>query len=36
LVKISTPLLEANMKKYAGWDDYINQVPMIFPWGQKG
>jgi steroid 5-alpha reductase family enzyme len=36
LVKISTPLLEANMKKYAGWDEYIKEVPMIFPWGQKG
>jgi steroid 5-alpha reductase family enzyme len=31
LIKISTPLLEKNMEKYAGWDDYKKKVPMIFP-----
>lgn len=36
LVKISTPLLEANMKKYEGWNQYIQQVPMIFPGTKKG
>ena len=36
LIKISTPLLEKNMEKYAGWDEYTKKVPMIFPWGKKG
>lgn len=31
LIKISTPLLEKNMEKYAGWDAYAKRVPMIFP-----
>jgi steroid 5-alpha reductase family enzyme len=31
LIKISTPLLEKNMEKYAGWADYAQRVPMIFP-----
>ena len=31
LIKISTPLLEKNMEKYAGWDEYAKRVPMIFP-----
>lgn len=31
LIKISTPLLEKNMEKYAGWADYTKRVPMIFP-----
>jgi steroid 5-alpha reductase family enzyme len=35
LVKISTPLLEKNMEKYPGWEDYTKRVPMIFPWGSK-
>lgn len=32
LIKISTPLLEKNMAKYDGWEDYTKRVPMIFPW----
>lgn len=36
LITISTPLLEKNMEKYAGWKEYIQRVPMIFPWGKKG
>lgn len=36
LIKISTPLLEKNMEKYKGWEDYKQRVPMIFPWGEKG
>lgn len=31
LIKISTPLLEKNMEKYAGWKEYTQRVPMIFP-----
>lgn len=31
LIKISTPLLEQNMEKYAGWAEYAQRVPMIFP-----
>ena len=31
LIKISTPLLEKNMEKYAGWAEYARRVPMIFP-----
>ena len=31
LIKISTPLLEKNMEKYPGWDEYAKRVPMIFP-----
>ena len=31
LVKISTPLLEKNMEKYEGWNEYAKRVPMIFP-----
>ncbi len=31
LIKISTPLLEKNMEKYADWNDYIKRVPKIFP-----
>lgn len=34
LIKISTPLLEKNMEKYAGWEDYKKRVPMIFPWAK--
>ncbi|SDC49945.1 Steroid 5-alpha reductase family enzyme [Pelagirhabdus alkalitolerans] len=36
LIKISTPLLEKNMEKYAEWEEYKKRVPMIFPWGKKG
>lgn len=36
LLKISTPLLEKNMEKYDGWDEYKKQTPEIFPWGKKG
>jgi steroid 5-alpha reductase family enzyme len=32
LIRISTPLLEKNMEKYAEWSEYIKRVPMIFPW----
>jgi steroid 5-alpha reductase family enzyme len=32
LIKISTPLLEKNMEKYAEWNDYVKRVPMIFPY----
>ena len=35
LIKISTPLLEKNMEKYAGWDEYSKRVPMIFPGFKK-
>lgn len=35
LIKISTPLLEKNMAKYHGWEDYTKKVPMLFPWGKK-
>jgi len=31
LIKISTPLLEKNMEKYEGWNEYTKRVPMIFP-----
>ena len=31
LIKISTPLLEKNMEKYEGWNEYTQRVPMIFP-----
>ncbi len=34
LLKVSTPLLEANMKKYEGWEDYTKRVPIIFPWAK--
>jgi steroid 5-alpha reductase family enzyme len=34
-IKISTPLLEKNMEKYEGWQDYKEKTPMIFPWGKK-
>lgn len=34
LIKISTPLLEKNMEKYDGWEEYKNRVPMIFPWAK--
>lgn len=36
MIKISTPLLEKHMSKYDGWETYIKQTPMIFPWGKKG
>ncbi len=36
LIKISTPLLEKNMEKYAGWKEYTERVPMIFPFSKKG
>jgi len=35
LIKISTPLLEKNMTKYDGWEDYTKKVPMLFPWSKK-
>ena len=35
LIKVSTPLLEKNMEKYASWEEYTKRVPMIFPWGKK-
>lgn len=31
LIYLSTPMLEKNMEKYDGWDDYVNNTPMIFP-----
>jgi steroid 5-alpha reductase family enzyme len=31
LIFISTPLLEAHMKKYEGWSEYTQRVPMMFP-----
>lgn len=31
-IKISTPLLEQNMAKYEGWEEYKKRVPMLFPW----
>ena len=34
LIKISTPLLENHMSKYDGWDTYIKETPMIFPWAK--
>jgi steroid 5-alpha reductase family enzyme len=34
-VKISTPLLEKNMAKYDGWEEYTKQTPMLFPWGKR-
>jgi steroid 5-alpha reductase family enzyme len=34
LIKISTPLLEKNMEKYAGWAEYAQRVPMIFPFNK--
>lgn len=34
LIKVSTPLLEKHMEKYDGWDQYIKETPMIFPWGK--
>jgi len=34
LIKISTPLLENHMAKYDGWDTYIKETPMIFPWSK--
>ena len=35
LIKVSTPLLEKNMEKYASWEEYTKRVPMILPWGKK-
>lgn len=35
LMKVSTPLLEKNMEKYSGWEEYTKKVPMIFPWAKK-
>lgn len=35
LIKISTPMLEKNMEKYPGWDEYAKRVPMIFPGFKK-
>lgn len=35
LIKISTPLLEKNMEKYPGWEEYTKKVPMLFPWAKK-
>ncbi|MGB3160108.1 DUF1295 domain-containing protein [Carnobacterium sp.] len=35
LMKVSTPLLEKNMQKYSGWEEYTKKVPMIFPWAKK-
>lgn len=35
LIKISTPLLEKNMTKYDGWEDYTKKVPMLFPRPKK-
>ncbi|MCC9274541.1 MAG: DUF1295 domain-containing protein [Enterococcus aquimarinus] len=35
LIKVSTPLLEKNMEKYASWEEYTKRVPMIFPWAKK-
>lgn len=35
LIKISTPLLEKNMEKYEGWNEYAKRVPMIFPGFKK-
>ena len=34
-IKISTPLLEKNMAKYDGWEEYTKQTPMLFPWSKK-
>ena len=34
LIKISTPMLEKHMSKYDGWNEYIKQTPMIFPFGK--
>ena len=36
LVKVSTPLLERNMQKYAGWDAYVANTPKLLPFGKKG
>lgn len=35
LIKVSTPLLEKNMEKYASWEEYTKRVPMLFPWAKK-
>ncbi|WP_321379343.1 DUF1295 domain-containing protein [Trichococcus shcherbakoviae] len=35
LIKISTPLLEKNMEKYDGWEEYTKRVPMLFPFTKK-
>jgi steroid 5-alpha reductase family enzyme len=35
LIKISTPLLEKNMEKYDGWEEYTKRVPMLFPFIKK-
>ncbi|MCR8969388.1 DUF1295 domain-containing protein [Facklamia sp. 7083-14-GEN3] len=35
LIKVSTPLLEKNMEKYEGWNEYTQRVPMLFPWAKK-
>ncbi len=35
LIKVSTPLLEKNMVKYDGWEEYTKRVPMLFPWAKK-
>ncbi len=32
LMKVSTPLLEKNMEKYDGWQEYTKNVPRLFPW----
>lgn len=34
LTSVSTPLLEDNMKKYDGWEEYTKRVPRIFPWAK--
>lgn len=34
LLRVSTPLLEENMKKYDGWEEYTKRVPKIFPWAK--
>lgn len=35
LIKVSTPLLEKNMEKYEGWEEYTKRVPKLFPWAKK-
>lgn len=35
LMKVSTPILEKHMSKYAGWEEYQQRVPMIFPFTKK-
>lgn len=36
LIRVSTPLLEKNMEKYDGWEEYTKKVPMLFPLGKTG